>query len=86
MTEFSAECDALLKSHRWEFGNQSHIYLMERVKQLNSLRKAKRPNKKEIERIEKIIISQLKPKEEPKQRERQPFEPTEPIPGQDNFF
>jgi hypothetical protein len=55
----SEKCDRLLKGFRPEFGNESHIHLASRVKQLNQLRGHKKQNKKEIERIEKIIISTL---------------------------
>lgn len=57
--EQTKKCDELLAHFKPEFGNQAHIDLAKRAKQLNQLRGHKKPNKKEIDRIEKIIISTL---------------------------
>lgn len=62
MTPSSAQCDALLKGFRPEFGNESHIYLLKQVRLLTIKRKEKRLNLKEIERLEKSIIYTLQKK------------------------
>lgn len=60
MEETQAQkCDRLLAHFKPQFGNTRHIDLGKRVHQLTLLRRQKKPNKKEIDRIEKIIISTI---------------------------
>lgn len=57
--EQSKLCDELLLKFRPEFGNMAHISFMERIKALRQIRGHKKPNKKEVDRLEKIIISTI---------------------------